>query len=46
MKVYTIGFTQTTAKEFFERLKEAGIKRLMGSNNQRGRVPYSRLAWA
>ena len=29
MEVYTIGFTQTTAGDFFERLKQAGIKRLV-----------------
>ncbi len=29
MEVYTIGFTQTTAGEFFERLKQAGIRRLV-----------------
>lgn len=29
MEVYTIGFTKTTACEFFERLKAAGIRRLV-----------------
>jgi uncharacterized protein (DUF488 family) len=29
MEVYTIGFTQTTAGEFFGRLKQAGIRRLV-----------------
>jgi uncharacterized protein (DUF488 family) len=29
MEVYTIGFTQTTAAEFFGRLKRAGIRRLV-----------------
>ncbi len=29
MEVYTIGFTKTTAGDFFERLKRAGIKRLV-----------------
>ena len=29
MEVYTIGFTQTTAAEFFGKLKEAGIRRLL-----------------
>ena len=29
MEVYTIGFTQTTAAEFFGRLKQAGIRRLV-----------------
>lgn len=27
--IYTIGFTQTTAERFFERLRAAGIKRLV-----------------
>jgi len=29
MEVYTIGFTQTTAAEFFGKLKQAGIQRLV-----------------
>src|SRR5438445_8599836 len=29
MEIYTIGFTKTTAAEFFERLKRAGIQRLL-----------------
>ncbi|HID78881.1 MAG TPA: DUF488 domain-containing protein [Planctomycetaceae bacterium] len=29
MEVYTIGFTRTTAAEFFRRLKQAGIRRLI-----------------
>ena len=29
MKLYTIGFTQRTAEEFFETLKRAGIDRLI-----------------
>ena len=29
MEIYTIGFTQTTAQHFFERLKDAGIERLL-----------------
>lgn len=29
MEIYTIGFTKTTAGDFFERLKEAGIRRLV-----------------
>lgn len=29
MEIYTIGFTQTTAEHFFERLKRAGIRRLL-----------------
>ncbi|MDQ3647616.1 MAG: DUF488 domain-containing protein [Actinomycetota bacterium] len=29
MEIYTIGFTQTTAEYFFERLKAAGIRRLL-----------------
>ena len=29
MEVYTIGFTQKNAREFFGRLKEAGIRRLV-----------------
>jgi uncharacterized protein (DUF488 family) len=29
MEVYSIGFTQTTARHFFDRLKAAGIKRLL-----------------
>jgi len=29
MEVYTIGFTQTTAAEFFGKLKQAGIRRLV-----------------
>jgi uncharacterized protein (DUF488 family) len=27
--IYTIGFTQTTAERFFERLRDAGVRRLM-----------------
>lgn len=29
MEVFTIGFTQSSAAHFFERLREAGIKRLL-----------------
>lgn len=29
MEVYTIGFTEKSAEEFFERLKQAGIRRLL-----------------
>lgn len=29
MDVYTIGFTQTTAERFFDRLKDAGVRRLL-----------------
>ncbi len=29
MEVYTVGFTQTTAAEFFGKLKQAGIRRLV-----------------
>ena len=29
MEIFTIGFTKTTAKQFFERLKKAGIRRLL-----------------
>ena len=29
MEIYTIGFTKTTAGDFFERLKQAGVKRLV-----------------
>lgn len=29
MRIYTIGFTQTTAEFFFDRLKNAGVKRLL-----------------
>src|SRR5258707_4745154 len=29
MEIYTIGFTKTTAAAFFDRLKKAGIKRLL-----------------
>lgn len=29
MDIYTIGFTQTTASDFFGRLREAGIERLL-----------------
>ncbi len=29
MEVYTIGFTQKTARQFFESLKQAGVKRLL-----------------
>ncbi len=29
MEIYTIGFTQKTAGEFFEQLKSAGIRRVM-----------------
>jgi uncharacterized protein (DUF488 family) len=29
MEVYTIGFTQTSAREFFGRLKRAGVRRLV-----------------
>jgi uncharacterized protein (DUF488 family) len=29
MKVYTCGFTQKTARQFFESLRQAGIRRLM-----------------
>lgn len=36
MEIYTIGFTQTTAEHFFERLKAAGIRHLLDVrlNNQ------------
>lgn len=29
MDIYTIGFTQTTARDFFGRLRDAGIERLL-----------------
>lgn len=29
MEIYTIGFTQTTAERFFERLAGAGVERLL-----------------
>lgn len=29
MEIYTIGFTQTTAEHFFQRLNDAGIERLL-----------------
>jgi uncharacterized protein (DUF488 family) len=29
VEIYTIGFTQTTAERFFDRLKSAGIRRLL-----------------
>ena len=29
MEVYTIGFTKKSAREFFDRLKQAGIRRLV-----------------
>ena len=29
MEVYTIGFTKKNAREFFGRLKQAGIRRLV-----------------
>ena len=29
MEIYTIGFTQTTAERFFERLKQAQVERLL-----------------
>ena len=29
MEIYTIGFTQKTANEFFSRLRDAGIRRLL-----------------
>ena len=29
MEIYTIGFTQTSAEHFFNRLSEAGVKRLL-----------------
>jgi uncharacterized protein (DUF488 family) len=29
MEIYTIGFTQTSAEHFFDRLAEAGIRRLL-----------------
>ncbi|MDA1051468.1 MAG: DUF488 domain-containing protein [Planctomycetota bacterium] len=29
MEIYTIGFTQTTAGDFFERLNQAGVRRLV-----------------
>ena len=29
MEIYTIGFTQTTAEHFFNRLKNAQIERLL-----------------
>jgi uncharacterized protein (DUF488 family) len=29
VEIYTIGFTQTTAERFFDRLAEAGVKRLL-----------------
>lgn len=29
MEIYTIGFTQTTAERFFERLAAAGVRRLL-----------------
>lgn len=29
MEIYTIGFTQTTAEHFFDRLKQASVTRLL-----------------
>ena len=29
MEIYTIGFTQSTAEDFFGRLKQAGVRRLL-----------------
>jgi hypothetical protein len=29
VEIYTIGFTQTTAERFFERLADAGVARLL-----------------
>jgi uncharacterized protein (DUF488 family) len=29
VEIYTIGFTQTTARDFFERLRRAGVRRLI-----------------
>lgn len=29
MEIYSIGFTQTTAEHFFDRLKDAGVERLL-----------------
>ncbi len=29
MEIYTIGFTQTTAERFFERLADAGVERIL-----------------
>jgi len=29
VEIYTIGFTQTTAERFFDRLKDAGVRRLL-----------------
>ena len=29
MEIYTIGFTQSTAEDFFGRLKDAGVRRLL-----------------
>jgi uncharacterized protein (DUF488 family) len=29
MKIFTIGFTKTSAKHFFDRLKEAGVRRII-----------------
>lgn len=29
MEIYTIGFTKTTAGDFFERLRQAGVRRLV-----------------
>ena len=29
MRIYTIGFTKTTAESFFSRLQEAGVRRVI-----------------
>jgi uncharacterized protein (DUF488 family) len=29
MKIFTVGFTKTSAKHFFERLKQAGVRRII-----------------
>jgi uncharacterized protein (DUF488 family) len=29
VEIYTIGFTQTTARDFFDRLRKAGVRRLI-----------------
>lgn len=36
MKIFTIGFTKTSAKEFFEKLKTSGVKKILDVrlNNQ------------
>ncbi|MBM4274658.1 MAG: DUF488 domain-containing protein [Deltaproteobacteria bacterium] len=46
MEIYTIGFTQKSAAEFFETLKQAGIKRLVDIrlNNQSQLAGFTKQA--